>query len=168
MQLKERLKAQLEKVRGMSEGMLQSFKEPKEWTYQVAPTANHALWFAGHMGGADNFFLSMLDPSKTIEKPGYQKHFGMGSQPVDDPSAYPPVEEVLAHMRERRQALLAVLDAMSDEDLARSVPEGTPAMWTDLASVLEMAAWHEGLHAGQVSIARRALGNNPLLDAANA
>jgi uncharacterized damage-inducible protein DinB len=166
MQLKERLKTQLEKVRGMSEGMLASFKEPKEWTYQVAPTANHALWFAGHMGGTDNFFLATLDPSKAIEKPGYQERFGMGSRPVDDPSAYPPVEEVLDFMRERRQALLAVLDAMSDEDLARPVPEEMTAMGTDWASLLEMAVWHESLHAGQVSIARRALGNNPLLGAA--
>lgn len=162
MQLKERLKSQLLKVRGLSEELLKAFNKPEEWTHQVAPNSNHALWFVGHMGVTDNFFLSMLDSSKVKDAEGYAERFGIGSQPVDDASAYPPVEEVLGYMRERRAALLEILDQMSEGDLGRSVPEGAPAMWTDFASVLETAIWHETMHAGQVTVARRALGNAPL------
>ena len=86
----------------------------------------------------------------------------MGSQPTNNPADYPPVEEVIAFMRERRQTLLEVLDAASEDDLAKPAPEGAPDFLPDVASVFEMAAWHEGLHSGQLSVARRGLGNAPL------
>ena len=164
MQLKTRLYQQLVKVRGVSEKLLEAFRTPKDWTHQVDPTANHALWFAGHMGTTDNFFISLLDPSQVRDREGFREQFGIGSRPVDDPSAYPPVAEVVDYMRDRRKTLLAIVERMSDEDLGRSVPEGAPEMWTDLGSILETAIWHEGMHAGQVSIARRSLGNAPLRD----
>jgi len=157
-----RLKTQLENVREMSEGFLQAFETPEQWTHQVDPNANHALWFAGHMGVADNFFISVVDPDKGREADGYSEVFGMGSQPTNDADAYPPVDEVLAYMRDRRGELLNVLSSMSDADLSRSIPEGGPDMFTDLASVFETAIWHEALHAGQVSVARRSLGHEPL------
>jgi hypothetical protein len=65
-------------------------------------------------------------------------------------------------MRERRRALLDVLDGLSDEDLARKTPVGAPEFLPDVASVFELAIWHEGQHSGQVSVARRALGHKPL------
>ncbi len=162
MQLKPRLKTQLEKVREISEGMLAAFETPEQWTHQIFPDANHALWFVGHMAMADNYFISMLTPEKAIDLNSQGGQFGMGSTPTANADDYPPVTELLDTMRERRATLLAILDGMSEDDLARSVPEGSPDMWTDLASVLEMAVWHETLHAGQVSLARRALGHQPL------
>jgi len=161
-ELKCRLQKQLKQVREMSEGMLGAFQKPEQWTHQVHPRANHALWFAGHMGVSDNFFVSLVDPSKAAEKEGYQAMFGMGSTPTSDPTAYPPPAEVLAYMRDRRQTLLDALDAMSDEDLAKPTPEGSPPMWSDIGDVFEMIVWHESLHAGQLSVARRGLGHDPL------
>ena len=35
----------------------------------------------------------------------------------------------------------------------------------DFAAVFETAIWHEGLHCGQITVARRALGFPPLVDA---
>ncbi len=157
-----RLKNQLERTRKVSEGMLEAFQTPEQWTHQVHPGANHALWFAGHMCVTDSFFLSLVAPERAKELDGYGEKFGMGSQPTSDPVAYPPATEVLEVMRERRQALLSALESLTDEDLARPTPEGTPDMFPDIASIFEMATWHEGLHAGQMSVARRALGNAPL------
>jgi uncharacterized damage-inducible protein DinB len=97
------------------------------------------------------------------EVPGFHERFSMGSQPVSDPAAYPAVEEVLTYMRERRQTLLALLDSMTDEDLHRATPEGAPDFLRDLQSIFETVAWHEGLHSGQVSVARRSLGHPPLV-----
>jgi hypothetical protein len=65
-------------------------------------------------------------------------------------------------MRERRAALLDLLRAQSDDDLSRPTQPGSPAFLPDVASVFELAAWHEGLHAGQMSVARRVLGHAPL------
>ena len=165
MSAKERMRGRLEFARNFTEGLLANFKEPEDFTYQVHPAANHALWFAGHVAHADNFFVSVTCPEKADEREGYTALFGMGSQPTSDPAAYPEAEEVLAYLRERRETLLEVLDALSEEDLAKPTPEGTPDFLPDVASVFEMAAWHEGLHAGQVTIASRGLGNRPVFSA---
>lgn len=162
MALKERLQRQLLNIRQMSERLLADFHTPAEWTYQAHPACNHALWFAGHMATSDNFFLSLVAPEKATDLPDFQAKFGMGSQPTNDPAVYPSPEAVQQTMRDRRQALLAALDRMSDEDLARSTPAGAPDFLPDIASVFELAVWHEGQHRGQLSVARRALGHKPL------
>src|SRR5947208_16586136 len=99
MQLKDRLQRQLISMRQMSERLLADFHTPKEWTFQVHPNCNHALWFAGHMAQSDNFFLSLVAPERAIALPDFQTKFGMGSQPTSDSSAYPSPESVLATMR---------------------------------------------------------------------
>jgi|SRR5436190_13316602 len=162
MELKNRLRRQLVNIRQMSERLLADFKTPEQWTFQAHPACNHALWFAGHMATSDNFFLSLVAPDKATQLPDFQAKFGMGSQPTNDPAAYPPHENVVATMRERRQALLAALDAMREEDLGKKTPEGAPEFLPDVASVFELAVWHEGQHRGQLSVARRALGHKPL------
>jgi uncharacterized damage-inducible protein DinB len=162
MDLKERLHRQLIDMRRMSERLLADFKTPEQWTFQVHPSCNHALWFAGHMATSDNFFMSLVAPEKTKQLPDFQAKFGMGSQPTNDPAVYPPPESVQATMRERRQTLLAALEEMSEEDLARKTPAGAPEFLPDVASVFELAIWHEGQHRGQLSVARRALGHKPL------
>jgi hypothetical protein len=162
MSLKARLETRLKASRDYSEGLLSGFKTPEQWVHQVHPKVNHALWFAGHMGVSDDFFLSVLAPEKAKDDPSFSKHFGMGSQPVNDPAAYPPVEEVLGFMRDRRGALLSHLTGLTDADLALPTPKGSPDFLPDVASVFEMAIWHEGLHSGQVSVAHRALGHAPM------
>jgi uncharacterized damage-inducible protein DinB len=162
MSLKDRLLRQLKNTREMSERLLSDFKTPQDWTYQVHPSCNHALWFAGHMATSDNFFLSLISPEKKKEMPEFQTKFGMGSQPTNEPAMYPQPESVLATMRERRQALLSTLEGMTDDELAKKTPDGAPDFLPDVGSVFEVAIWHEGRHSGQLSVARRALGHKPL------
>lgn len=162
MSQRERLRRQLERVRENSERLLADFRTPEQWTFQVHPSCNHALWFAGHMATSDNFFLSLVAPERSQKLPDFQAKFGMGSQPTNQPAEYPAPESVLQAMRERRAALLSVLDQMSDDDLAKKTPSGAPDFLPDVASVFELAIWHEGQHSGQVSVARRALGHKPL------
>lgn len=114
------------------------------------------------MGVLDNFFISLIAPDKARGVQGYAEKFGPGSRPSGEAADYPPVEEVLAYMRERRKALSDLLDGMSDEDLNRRTPEGTPEFLREWSDVFRTASWHEGLHSGQVSVAHRALGNKPV------
>ncbi|MBX9791406.1 MAG: DinB family protein [Pirellulales bacterium] len=163
MELKPRLKSQLLSARDYSERLLTAFKTPQEWVHQVHAHANHPLWFAGHMGVSDDFFISLVAPERAKRRPELVERFGTGSQPVGDASAYPPVAEVLAYMRERRQTLMEILDSLSEEDLLTRTPPGTPDFLRDKASVFQTASWHEGLHSGQVSVAHRALGHKPVV-----
>ena len=162
MSVKERTKAQLNHARGFSTGLLKSFETPEQWTHQVHETANHALWFAGHMGTVDNFMISLIDPSKCVEKEGYNEKFGMGSQPTSNPDDYPPVDEVVEFMQQRRTALMEILETLDEEDFTKPTPESAPDFLPDYGAVFQVCAWHEGLHSGQVSVARRALGNKPI------
>jgi uncharacterized damage-inducible protein DinB len=162
MNLKESLKRSLVQVRSVSDELLASFKTPADWTYQVFPSANHALWFAGHVGVVDDHFIAVVDPAKARPIPLHERLFGRGSKPTNRPEDYPPAEEVLGYLRERRRVFLDLLAAQSDESLSRATPPGTPDFLPDVASVFALAAWHEGLHAGQMSIARRALGHPPV------
>jgi uncharacterized damage-inducible protein DinB len=162
MTLKERLRRNLVNIRQMSQRLLADFKTPEQWVFQVHPQCNHALWFVGHMATIDNFFLSLVAPDRAKPMPDLQSQFGMGSQPTSDPAAYPPPASVLEIMNERRAALLDALDNLTDEDLAQKTPPGAPEFLPDIASVFELAIWHEGQHNGQLSVTRRALGHPPL------
>src|SRR5262245_60468215 len=79
MSLKQRLRRGLVNMRQNSERLLADFKTPEQWTFQVHPACNHALWFVGHMATSDNFFLSLVAPDKAKQLPEFQAKFGMGS-----------------------------------------------------------------------------------------
>lgn len=162
MDLKQRLQRQLASARQMTEKLLSSLKSPAEWTHQVHPRANHPLWIMGHLAGTDNFLLTLMDPSQGRTLENYQQCFGIGSQPTSDITHYPPLEEVREYFHERRATLLAALDATTEAGLADPLPEGTPEFLSDRGSAFEMAVWHEGMHSGQLSVARRSLGYEPL------
>jgi uncharacterized damage-inducible protein DinB len=164
MSLKERLKQQLTSARAISERILDDFHTPEEWLRQLHPGTNHALWFAGHMGQTDNFFVSLVDPKNAAPREGWGETFGMGSQPTGNPDDYPPVAEVLDYMRDRRQALLTALENLSEEELDTRTPKGTPEFLADYGMVFQAASWHEGMHTGQLTTVRRSLGHVPLMN----
>jgi len=161
MSTKQRLKKQLLTAREYTRSLLTDLSTPEQWTQQVHPEANHPLWFAGHMATADNFFLSTLAPEKVVKRPEFDHAFGTGSRPTNNPADYPPPDEVLEVMDERRRTLLEVLEGMDEPDFEKPLPKGAPDFLPDFGSVFEMAIWHEGMHSGQLSVARRAMGMKP-------
>ena len=168
MKFADRILRQLEMIRDTSEKMLAAFETPEDWTRQVVPGTNHALWFAGHMATTDNYFIGRIAPERTKNFDDWDKLFSMGSKPTSDPDDYPPVAEVLDAMRERRTVLLDLLRGRSDAELAGPPAAGASDFLPDLASIFEMATWHESMHLGQVTVVRRALGHRPLHDPAPA
>ncbi len=158
MSTKAHLRAQLEQARAYSEALLADFSTPDEWLHQVHPHANHALWFAGHMGLSDNFFISQIAPELRVNRPEFQAHFGTGSVPSSQLDDYPPIADVLEFMRDRRGVLLALLERLPEEDLSKPTSKSSAKFLPDVASVFQTAIWHEGLHSGQVSVTRRSLG----------
>lgn len=159
----QRLKRLLLSTRERSERMLADFRTPAQWTHQVHPGANHAMWFAGHMASTDNFLTSIVAPQSAVTLDWLSQQFGMGSQPSPSAGDYRSPDEMLALMRDRRAALLAALDTFTDETLGQKTPPKSPDFLPDFASVFETAVWHENLHAGQLTVARKALGFPPIM-----
>ena len=124
------------------------------------------MWIVGHIGLADNAFAARFRPDVSAKPDGWDELFWFGSEPRSDSSAYPPVEEVLSYCRDRRSVLLSVLEELTDEEL--SAPAPGPNERSPLAGAPNMGhtflfiAYHEGLHTGQLSVARRSLGHEPL------
>jgi len=168
MALKTRLQRQLASARQLTEGFLASLNGPEEWTHQVHPRANHPLWIMGHLAQTDNFLISLVAPEQALPLTEYQECFGMGSQPTNDIAAYPNLDDVRRTFQERREAMLNLLDSLNEDELSAALPEGTPDFLSDKASAFEMAIWHEGMHSGQLSVARRSLGYEPLFQPADA
>jgi hypothetical protein len=157
----QRLILGMDNARRFSEGLLSAFKTAEEWTHQLFPGANHALWFAGHMAMVDNSFLKRT-ADKGVDKPDWATKFGRGSQATGNPADYPAAEEVLSFMRDRRKLMMEAIAKYTDADLSKPLPQGFPPFLPDFGQLFAFFTWHEGVHAGQVSMIRRALGHPPI------
>src|SRR3954465_10196418 len=67
---------------------------------------NHAMWIAGHLTVIEGRLHKMLHGTPNpVEH--WKPLFDWGSEPRDDPSVYPPYEEVLATFRRLRAGTVA-------------------------------------------------------------
>ena len=96
-------------IRDTSEKMLAAFQSPEDWTYQVVPETNHALWFAGHMATADNYFISRIAPGSR------QEARSNGTSCLAWARSRPTIRTIIRRlpkcwmlMRERREVLLGL------------------------------------------------------------
>ena len=169
MAIKQNILYSLAQSRKMAEGMIEALKTQDDWMYQAHPKANHAMWIVGHLGLADNMFLSKLNPEADAKPEGWDELFWFGSEVSSDATKYPSSDEVLSFFRERREKLLAAIEGLSDEFLNSPTPnEGMFADAPNMAQMLIFTSYHEGIHSGQLSIAHRGLGNAPLFQPAPA
>ncbi len=165
--LKAHAKHLLNRARSITNTMLESFETREHWLYQVHPGANHAYWIVAHLALADNLFATTFAPGTGHKPDGWDELFWVGSQVRSDGAGYPSLEELKSYFADRRQNLLAVIEDVTDEQLAAPAPEpgarspiaGAPNM----GQLLLFAPQHEFLHTGQLSVTRRALGHTPLI-----
>lgn len=165
MSIKQNILYSLNQSRRMMDGLVDSMATQDDWMYQAHPKANHPLWIVGHLGLADNNFLSRLSPEKDNKPEGWTDLFWFGSEVSSDADDYPAPEEVVAYFQERRQELLRAIEGLEDEFLLSPTPnEGMFADAPNMAQILLFIAYHEGLHSGQFTVAHRGLGNKPLFN----
>ena len=166
MDLKAHALSSLKLSRRLTTSLLADFNTLYDWFYQPHENANHALWIVGHLGLADNAFISKFRPKLGDHREGWQELFWFGSQPVTNPKKYPPIDEILDYFDNRRQVLLQVLEQLDiDELLAPAPPEDSQSPLAgapNIGHVFFFVAYHEGMHSGQLSVVRRGLGHSPL------
>ena len=129
---------------------------------QPLPGANHALWVAGHLASSDDFFLEQLGGKEPRCDAKFKALFGMGSTPTGSPGDYPPFEEIKEMLHERREALNAGFGSMSAEQLNEPLTGDYKDFAPNYGALMSTICWHEGIHAGQVTLIRRNLGIKPL------
>ena len=126
--------------------------------HQPLGNTNHALWVLGHLACTDNFFLTSLAGRDPVIDESWNALFGMGSEPTEDPAAYPSPDEVKAGLDRARKAFLDWFQSLDERQLQEPLPEELRGFAPNYAGVMSSVAWHEGFHAGQLSAVRRSLG----------
>ncbi len=120
--------------------------------------ANHTAYVLGHISWTDDTFLTALAGTDSALPQGWADKFGMNAALSDDASSYPSKEELVRVMTERREAMIAWLSSLSHDELVAPV-EGDLAQFASTRAALPgTLAFHEGFHAGQMSVCRRKLG----------
>lgn len=166
MDLKAHAQYSLNKARSLTERIIDGFRTDNDWFFQAHPKANHPLWIVGHLGLADNLFVSRFRESLGTKPEGWDELFWFGSEVKSIRRLYPDRGQVLDYLRDRRKTLWAVVDDLTPAELeapappadSRSPIAGAPCM----GHLLLFAAYHEGVHSGQLTVAHRGLGHPPL------
>jgi hypothetical protein len=95
----------------------------------------------------------------------WQKYFGENSEPVADPSAYPPFAEVRAKYQELRERNLKLLESLTEEDLdqtAKAPPKGREHAFATFGHSFLTLSMHQTRHRSHVTDALRAAGRTAL------
>ncbi|MBN2445633.1 MAG: DinB family protein [Phycisphaerae bacterium] len=148
---RQRALSVLELSRSQLTKLLDGFP-PDQALYQPTPAVNHTLWIIGHLATLDNIVLRRIDDGQPALPEKYEQLFNFGTQ-MQSADAYPPFGEVLGHLREVREHLIAATHAASDARMAETVPD----FGCDVLGMVFLTAWHEGWHSGQLSTIRRSL-----------
>jgi len=129
--------------------------------HQPVPGGNHALWIVGHLAYVDDMFMTGLMPRASKLPENWANLFGQGSVPSGDASTYPAIAEIRERGEALRGELVGWFESMSEEKLLAPLPEEWKPFAPTYGAMMSSLAWHEGLHAGQLSVVRRSLGIGP-------
>lgn len=137
-------------------------------TRQAANLPNHASWSLGHLAMTMHRAAAMLDNKPLPESDfiagasvGDATRFGtesvaFNSEPKDTPDAFPTMARSRAVFESACDRLAAALRGASNEALEAKVKWG--AMELPLYLLVTRMLGHNGIHAGQLTDLRRALG----------
>jgi uncharacterized damage-inducible protein DinB len=118
---------------------------------------NCVNWIVGHVIVHRNHILRALGHAP-VWGADDDARYDRGSGPITGPNDALPLDALRDGLERARLALLAALDATTDEALA-AVPEGaTGSAALPLGQRLSLLMLHEGYHVGQVSMLRRVSG----------
>lgn len=143
----------------LSEFMIQKFVSDlsdEDLLVPGVPGMNPIAWQLGHLLTAENSWIEKMKPGSC---PALPAGFAAAhSKETAAPNPFPPAHskaEYLAAWSAQRAATLGVIDAMTDEDLAKET--GVSFAPTAFA-LLNMIGVHATEHAGQFVSVRRKLG----------
>jgi hypothetical protein len=157
--------SQISTARRYTEGLLGAIDE-SDWFRMPTEGVTHIAWQVGHLAYAEyRTTLERIrgvatDDAELIPE-AFHWLFGRESVPDPDPSHSPAPAELRAVFDRVHRRALAELAGLTDADLDRPLLSPHP----HARNRREMLLWcvrHEMLHAGQIGLLRRLLGNVPL------
>lgn len=150
----------LQLARRATLGLIEEIPEDKLCT-QVCEGGNHPKWVLGHLAWTDNYFLGKFAKQPSRLPDGWEDKFQMGSKPNPNAADYPPLGELQDVLAASREALIAWFAGLDEKQAAAELGDDFKTFAPTLGHLASSLAWHEGLHAGQISAVRRYLGFGP-------
>lgn len=126
--------------------------------FQTSPTDNHLLWHLGHLAMDYHWFAAAIDGKPAGVPAEDNTLFGMGSKPLPDAKAYPPLAELRRRYEAGWQRFITAAEALRDDDATKPIFGESSGFLKDRLDTVDKVAWHDGWHAGQISGLRKALG----------
>ena len=115
---------------------------------------NHIAWQMGHLVSAERMFVELVQPGASPPLPeGFDARHNKEASASD--KGFATKAEYLKLWDAQRAATKRVLDALSEEELARPGPERFRQMAGTVGAVLNFAGTHALMHLGQFAAVRR-------------
>jgi uncharacterized damage-inducible protein DinB len=138
----------------------------QDWFRQPTEGVSHIAWQVGHLAMAQ--YRMVLERVRG-RRPGDEElisdaflaHFGRESVPDPNPSRNPSVAEIRGIFMRVHQQVLDILLDLRDATLDEPILKPHSLCKTKRESLL-WCANHEMMHAGQIGLLRRLLGQTPL------
>ena len=138
----------------------------EQWFWMPAEGISHIAWQVGHLAMAQ-YGLTMIrmrgklpEDAQFIDN-DFLRTFKKGSTPVADPQRYPSPQTILDTFHAVHAQAVKELPNYSEDELAEKLPEPHAVFDTKMGSLLFCSA-HELIHAGQIGLLRRLMGEEPL------
>lgn len=138
-----------------------------DWFRQPTEGVTHVAWQVGHLAVAQyGLALKRVRGEKpedaNLISPEFRNLFGKGSTPVPDPAEYPTPDEIRAVFDRVHKRVLEETGALTEETLDEATGDPPHRMFKTKRGALQWSGQHEFLHAGQIGLLRRLLGEAPL------
>jgi hypothetical protein len=137
-----------------------------DWFWMPDPAITHIAWQVGHLAMAQ-YGLTLFrqrgrsEIDSRLMASSFRKLFMKGTTPLNDRTAYPAVEEILAVLHRVHEQLRVEIDDFDGPQLDQPVDPPHAAFATRYGALL-FAADHEMIHAGQIGLLRRLMGKEPI------
>ena len=89
---------------------------------------------------------------------GFTEQHAKESAGNDDPAAFLSKDQYVTLLDQQRAAMLQLMEGLDDEALAADSPEEMRQYAPLVVDMIDLAAEHEMMHSGQITVLRRKLG----------
>lgn len=130
-----------------------------------AAAGNCLNWLVGHVLVAREGLLGLIGAPPFLTQEEHAR-YGRGSKALTEADEATDLARLREGLKTSGTALDAALAALDEAQLERPIPAERfpfPPTSADLATMLQFLLFHESYHAGQIALARRALGYDSVI-----
>ena len=158
-QIQVQAEGSLSSARDFTTALIDAFPVER-YCWQAFANQNHLIWIVGHLACIDDDFLVGAQV-RSSRLGSFRQLFVAGSSPQPE-SEYPEFNIIRDYFDVCRMEIITWFRSLSESQLIEVLPEQLQHIGIDPIDAIFGLAWHEGLHAGQITTLRKALGASPL------